>query len=219
MTSVTFSYSTELYPFSRIVGNMLDCHNLMFLHEQLSELPSEVFQVGRDQETYFHSTFYRLCAEDSDFMRFYRNLIYNYVDDEREFLYQAIPTFRVHLPGNKAVGGISHRDSDYNHPKKEVNFLVPLTSMFDSNSMFKESKPGLRDFKFVNLKPGDMLRWDGANCEHGNIPNTTGVTRVSFDFRVIYPEDLTLEDQDRSTVAYGSRFRLGEYYRSSSELG
>jgi hypothetical protein len=190
----------------------------MFLHEQLDDLPTEIFEIGHDQGTYFHREFYRLCTRDSDFMCTYRSLLLAYLGDSEPFLYQAVPTFRVHLPDNKAVGGKSHRDADYRHPKKEINYLVPLTSMFDSNSMFKESTPGLRDFGFVNLRPGDLLCWDGANCEHGNICNTTGVTRVSFDFRVIRPEDLTDEDQERSTVAHGLRFRLGEYYASSDDL-
>jgi ectoine hydroxylase-related dioxygenase (phytanoyl-CoA dioxygenase family) len=32
---------------------------------------------------------------------------------------------------------------------------------------------------------GDVLVFDGVNLRHGNVPNETGLTRVSFDFHVI----------------------------------
>jgi hypothetical protein len=39
------------------------------------------------------------------------------IPSDLNFLYQRIPTFRVQLPDNEAVGEF-HRDSDYNPPKR-----------------------------------------------------------------------------------------------------
>ena len=70
-----------------------------------------------------------------------------------------------------------------------VNFLIPLTPMLDTNSMYIESKPGEGDFKPLVLQPGQLLRFNGNKCVHGNEPNQQGVTRLSIDFRMITVKD------------------------------
>lgn len=205
-------------PFCRIIGNIFNCHNLMFLHTLQKRVYSELIP-GKDQHTEFHEQFYNVCKNQSEFMLTYKNLIkyigFDFLGLEK-FLYQKIPTFRIQLPNNKAVGGISHKDSDYNHPLNEINFLVPLTSMIGSSALFLESEPGLRDFKLISLSPGEILMFNGANLEHGNISNTSGWTRVSFDFRIL-PQFSNI-DINSKTIAHGLRFMEGEYYLSSQAL-
>ena len=43
-----------------------------------------------------------------------------------------------------------HYDSDHlsNHPVGEKNFLIPITKMKDTNSIYIDSEPGKKDFKF-----------------------------------------------------------------------
>jgi len=211
------NYDPQEYPFCGLVGDIFKCNNLMLLHQQ-AENEYQIAAPGKDQGTEFHKRFYESC--DPDFLTLYRSFV-SLVGDiyfkDREFLYQRVPTFRVQLPNNKAVGGVSHRDKDYNHPSKEINFLVPLTSMVGSNSLFVESIEGLRDFKMLELHPGEVLRFDGANLEHGNLPNTSGWTRVSFDFRILAVSDAN-ELSDKSSVSHGLKFAEGEYYASSLTL-
>ena len=57
--------------------------------------------------------------------------------------------------------------------------------MFESNTVIAESEPGLRDFKQIELDPGELFMFNGNKCLHGNLPNRTGKTRVSLDFRVL----------------------------------
>lgn len=206
-------YSQQGYPFCRVVGDMLNCYNLMLLHEKQKEQYA-VCLPGKDQSTEFHNTFYSKC-KDSEFLGLYYRFIsyiYQHIFNDDNFLFQKIPTFRVQLPNNKAVGGVSHRDRDYNHSPKEINVLVALTPMIGSSSLFVESQDGLRDFSLVTLNPGECLVFDGANLEHGNLINTTGWTRVSFDFRLIHRRDYSPDD--RVSVAHGVRFIEGEYYES-----
>ena len=211
-------YDPQEFPFSKIVGNIFDCHNLMLLHQQ-TEHHYDIAEPGSDQGTEFHKQFYQSCADL--FLPIYKNFIKEkagpFASPNEEFLYQRIPTFRVQLPDNKAVGGISHRDKDYNHPPEEINFLVPLTSMIGSNSLFVESAEGLRDFRVLELHPGQLLIFNGANLEHGNLPNTSGWTRVSFDFRILRKSD-SYNLAGKESVAHGLRFIEGEYYASSNSL-
>lgn len=88
---------------------------------------------------------------------------------------------------------------------------------FIGNCMWLETLPGLGDFQFVSMSPGQMLKWDGRNLEHGNSPNMTGVTRVSIDFRVL-PVSAYKPDNAQKSVARGLKFVKGEYYELADDL-
>jgi hypothetical protein len=215
----THRYSLDHFPFHRLIGNLLKSPNLMLLHETLypagQQVPTlDTNEPGKDQATEFHKKFYEMAnGEPCAFMEAYEKFA-RYVRPfvgEGKFLYQRIPTFRVHLPNNKAVGGRSHRDVDYNHPKEEINIVVPLTSMFGTNSMFTETRPHLRDFRVIQLDVGNFMIFNGALCEHGNFINTTGITRVSFDFRLL-PINKYDPNNERESVAHHVKFQKGHYY-------
>jgi hypothetical protein len=53
--------------------------------------------------------------------------------------------------------------------------------------------------------------WDGNRCRHGNKKNDTGVTRISFDFRVL-PRMHYNDEHTSITSTTGKRFIIGEYY-------
>lgn len=214
--SVAWNIPLDLFPFHKLVMEMFDCDNLMMLHEKA---PQEyaMAEAGFDQGTYFHRHFYECIEKSPAFLNMYREFVHETLARtdswSDEFVYQRIPTFRVHLPNNKAVGGRSHKDADYNHPIGEMNYLVPLTPMEGTSSVFIESQPGLKDFHFITLRPGQMWQFDGNQCEHGNLPNVTGWTRVSFDFRIISKVDLERSNAGRS-ISHGMRFVEGEYYEA-----
>lgn len=99
-------------------------------------------------------------------------------------LYQRRPSHRILF---RDLSGESryHRDRDYGHVTGEVNFLVPQTPMFASNSMWIESAEGREDYQPLELQPGEYARFRGVDLSHGAHRNTTDRSRVSFDFRVI----------------------------------
>lgn len=98
---------------------------------------------------------------------------------------QCPPTLRIAMPANKATIGV-HRDADYaGHDCAEINFWVPLTAVSGPRALRVESAPDLGDFRPVDLDVGQGLRFDGYNCRHYTVPNDSGETRVSFDFRVV----------------------------------
>eukprot|EP00397_Hematodinium_sp_SG-2012_P043674 GEMP01048606.1.p1 GENE.GEMP01048606.1~~GEMP01048606.1.p1 ORF type:complete len:272 (+),score=42.60 GEMP01048606.1:40-855(+) len=124
--------------------------------------------------------------------------------------FQACPSFRCHLPQTGAVGR-PHCDADYHHTPSEVNFWVPLTSVWGTNSLQTESRKGLGDFHAVCAEPGQCLRFYGNQVWHYNVNNDTDSTRVSIDFRVIRIEEWTPE-------AF-QRFRFGEYFAIMTRQG
>ena len=55
--------------------------------------------------------------------------------------------------------------------------------------------------KQVAMRYGEALRFNGLNCMHHTVPNTSDRCRVSFDFRVI-PRSFWRDDFARRTGSY-----------------
>lgn len=47
----------------------------------------------------------------------------------------------------------------------EVNFWVPLSRVYGTNSLWTESEPGKGDFRPVEAEPGVGFRFYGNQCE------------------------------------------------------
>ena len=116
--------------------------------------------------------------------------IYTYFYPEEEFfIYQSFPSIRIQFPNGVSIP--PHKDSDHlsNHPLGEKNFLVPITEMKDTNSIWLESEEDRKDFKPYHLKYGNLFRFNGNTCMHYNKKNQEGKLRISMDFRIILRED------------------------------
>ena len=131
-------------------------------------------------------------------------------------LYQREPNFRCHLPGTGHLLVHRHRDADYHHQPHEINYWLALTPTFGSNTLFCEGAPGRGDFRPFELKgPGAAMRFWGYQCEHYTVPNDTGATRVSIDFRVIPGRDLYRERYPNSHRSDNlQRFADGAFFAS-----
>jgi hypothetical protein len=55
--------------------------------------------------------------------------------------------------------------------------------------------------------------------KHGNVENTTGKTRVSFDFRVHLYQDHYLVDKKAKSINTNIPFTIGGYYEVMDKLG
>ena len=55
------------------------------------------------------------------------------------------------------------------------------------------------------------MRFDGNRCIHGNLPNRTGVSRMSFDFRIMRFEHYN-EGHELESLSKGNKFLIGHYY-------
>jgi len=203
--TTTLDYDTRAFPFAELVARHLNVDDLSRCHE-LADYP--LFKRETDQKTSFHQRFYTIGGAFFDtYRRFIKTVAEPFIGDEA--VYQKIPTFRVHLPNNLGVGEF-HRDRDYNHQVTEINFWLPLTDAWETNSIYIESEEGKRDYAPWSVRYGQVLVFDGANLSHGNRINQTGCTRVSFDFRVIPRSRYT--DGAGASVNMGATFTIGGYY-------
>jgi len=147
-------------------------------------------------------------------------------DEEVEAVVQEVPILRVVMPSAHRAT-IQHRDAEYGHLPEELNFWLPLTPVFGSNSLYSERFPGDGTFEAFEGGPGDAFMFWGNQCEHYAEPNSTNNTRVSFDFRVI-PRKLweaasaagcIKEAERRRTFYHGGSLAVGSYYRFESTAG
>jgi hypothetical protein len=198
------SYPLERYPFPAMITYLLDEVDLAALRGDGLPLHSR----ENDQISWWHERFY---AAREAWGPLYRKFVMEFVARQfsEPFYYQAIPTFRVQLPDNLAVGEY-HRDSEYGHPAGEVNLWLPLTRADGSNSIYLcEDESGERR-RSIRAWPGDVVVFDGVRRRHGNEINCQRYSRVSFDFRCL-PVRLYRESEARS-VNMGCRFAPGDYY-------
>jgi len=198
-------YNTQNYEFREKIQSLYNS-TLESLHQDM-----DIFNAHTDQSTDFHKIYYSGIA-DTGFYEAYKNFISTEIPKiiGEPFLYQRIPTFRVHMKGNLGVGEF-HKDSDYSHSTSEINVFLPVTEAYDNNTIWVESSPGKKDYTPMNCKYGEFYMWDGANLLHGNKLNDTDSARVSFDFRLLRKSDYN-EDNVKSSITNNTKMILGEYW-------
>jgi hypothetical protein len=198
-------YDATEFDFAERVTALLGVPRLEDLHRG-THFP--LFTRETDQSTHFHAAFYEVFDELAPlYHRFVREFVRPLFAED--ICYQRVPTFRVHLPGNVAVGQF-HRDSAYSHPDGELDFWLPLTDVWGTNTVWVAQDVESDECTAVPVRKGQVLTFDAVNRQHGNVVNDTGVTRVSFDFRVIPLS--RYHPNDRKTINTGMRLVIGEYF-------
>jgi len=106
----------------------------------------------------------------------------------------------------------SDGDPLHKHPPGEINFFLPLTKCYGTNTMWVESEPWKLDFKPIELDYGEYFMFNGNQCHHGNKPNKTNLTRISFDFRIM-PVSKYDPTWNVDSPTSHTKFVVGEYYK------
>ena len=136
---------------------------------------------------------------------------------DEEIVYQKIPTFRLHFPGNIAVGEYHkdkwYRDSEWHEEVCEMNFYLPFTNAYGSNTIWVESKEDKGDYKAMDVNYGECVQWDGVNLTHGNKENISNSTRISVDFRVI--PFSKYKPSNHGSINTKTKFEIGGYYEKT----
>lgn len=209
------NYNTIKYNFKEQIKDVLNTQTLSFIHLNDDFIYNKKFERKNDQSTHYHQKFYQY-ARSSSFQNLYKDFIVEVVKPEFDetVIYQTIPTFRLHFPGNVAVGEF-HRDRDYrdsNWSKRvqELNFFLPFTDAKNTNTIWVESEEGKEDFLPIEAKFGELVMWDGTNLLHGNKTNEEKTTRISVDFRVMPIS--RYEPSQHGSINTATKFELGEYY-------
>ena len=151
----------------------------------------------------------------STYQKFIREVIRPMYDEE--IVYQKIPTFRLHFPGNIAVGEYHkdkwYRDSEWHEEVCEMNFYLPFTNAYGSNTIWVESKEDKGDYKAMDVNYGECVQWDGVNLTHGNKENISNSTRISVDFRVI--PFSKYKPSNHGSINTKTKFEIGGYYEKT----
>jgi hypothetical protein len=199
-------YDTQKYPFKEIVKEILEVDSLEKIH-QLENY--DLLSRDKDQSTAWHKAYYNKFEEKFYplYVEFVKHLAEKFGYDS--IIYQKIPTFRAHLVNNLGVGEW-HKDKTYNHGVDELNFWMPFTDTYDTNTIWCESIEDLGDYRSYEVKYGEILVFSGANLMHGNKINTTEDTRVSVDFRLVDPEKFVTND--KQSINGITSFVVGGYF-------
>tara|TARA_B100001063_G_C16775120_1_gene564662 strand:+ start:4988 stop:5701 length:714 start_codon:yes stop_codon:yes gene_type:complete len=209
------SYDNSKYDFRDIVKNCFKVKDLSVVHKNNPEY--DVFkEFGPDVQTWYHDTFYnylKTTDEGSNMQKMYDNLVVEVILPYlgiKEALVQKFPSFRVQLPGNIAVAKM-HTDNSLGHPIGEINFTYAFTDMFDTNTIWIEKMPRLKDFVPINQEANSITSFNANLCMHYNKLNETGKTRMSMDFRVL-PLNYYDKDKVLSSHSTKQKFVDGGYY-------
>ena len=208
-----FNYDTNIFNFKETVEKIMGVDQLDMIHE-VFKFP-EKLETMKDQNTILHDKFYEEMKKD-EFNSLYKKFVRNFVSKlemfkDEEILYQTFPSFRIHQPNNIAVGEY-HKDSDFGHNTHELNFWLPFTDAWGTNTVWV-GDPNSNDHECMEVKYGEVANFDGANTLHGNKDNLTGKSRLSIDFRIFpmkyYDEG---EQEEAVTITQKKRLIIGEYW-------
>jgi perosamine synthetase len=175
--------------FSRLY-NTIDFENLHLKSYDYVKY-EDLLDIGslNDCQTDLHDIFYNKIKNDEEFKTIYCQFIQEiykeFFPDEIYLLYQSFPSIRIQYPQSIAIP--PHKDSDSlsNHPLGEKNFLIPITEMKNTNSIYIETEPDKKDFMSIHLIPGNLFYFNGNLCTHYNEKNIENKLRISLDFRII----------------------------------
>ncbi len=181
-------YDLNKYPFQEIIADLLETSDLSSLSPGKIPMDENNSIYKNTEATVFHQKLYQKLnsSEGEQFYELYRDFIYNEIKPmyDSPIYYQRKPSHRIHYP--QVPGQLRlHRDSDYGHNPAEINFWLPMTKTYGENSIWLAKDKDSDDMAAVEMELGEYLIFDGANVKHGAVKNTTGETRVSFDFRII----------------------------------
>lgn len=199
-------YDALAFPFTHLLEALFETTNLAGLHREdlrpdRPPLCPTLFRAYTNagikrpgawrQSTKREAKYVKRFRESEPYQRFiavYRSFVLEFVVPllgQGELIYQCPPTMRCQMPSPVAACS-PHRDSDYAaHHGAEINFWLPVTRAWGSNTLQVESEPGKADFHPLELGPGEVAIFNGSRCLHYTEANRTDSVRVSFDFRVI----------------------------------
>lgn len=215
-----YKFDTKKYDFRKIIESYLDVNDLEKIYDEdlKFENPFECLN------TKYHNMYEdKVYTKNSNFLNLYNTFIKEYLSNiiNFKFYYQRAPYLRIHQKEKVSVLDY-HTDDQYlvgnefsdcykNVLRNEINFWLPLTEAYDTNSLWVETSPNSKKFNPIKASYGDLIQFDGVKLHHGTEVNKTGQTRVSFDFRIV-PKKIF--DENESKLSHIDRQELTYYYNT-----
>ena len=215
-----FNYNDELDEIHNILSNnkFNNVDDLKYFHN-LSILGKN------DRNNIFINEFHQYIDKNYEFNYLYLKFIKEYIKplfNNKKIVFQKTPNIRMSLPNLTAIGKYEdnenfeiiglHKDSDFGHIEDEINFIIPITKMFNTNSIYFEKSINSNDlidnYQTLKLNENEFFRGYFNQIKHCNKINLTDKTRISFDMRVILYDDYIKNiDKIKNT-----KFELGKYF-------
>ena len=189
MNTEVLTYDPARYPFRKLIAGYIGRDDLEDLRAAYDSdpAPENSLYKNMEQSPVFQTMYDGLASPaGQEFYRTYEAFVREVIRPQYAgpLYYQTKPSHRIlfaDVPGQSRF----HRDADYGHDPAEVNYWVTLTPAYDTNTIWIESEAGKADYRPVEAGPGQYVRFRGSTLAHGAKNNSTGKSRVSFDFRVI----------------------------------
>jgi hypothetical protein len=231
-----YNFDNTIYDFYSKIGSIymekykslksLEKIHKLLSTDNLSEKDKEYYKSipifgETDRTSVFVKDFYKAWDTDYSFLSMYLNFMTTYVKPlfpkETKLLIQKTPNIRFHLPGCTNIGkrpsdptpniiGL-HNDREFGHPEEEINLIIPITEMYNTNSLFYEDNNTYKDLK---LNRNEFASLYLNKLKHYNCINKTDITRVSFDIRVLPYSKYNVYNTSSATTK--SKFEPGDYY-------
>jgi len=212
----------------KYIGPLEELHTLLdtsYISKNEKEYHENMHEWKKDRDSIFVKKFHEYVDKYTKFNEIYyeflRNNILPLFPKETHIVVQKTPNIRFSLPNNVAIGydkndpnGIIglHCDREFGHHPIEQNFIIPITKMFESNSVYHEPYPksdiNPENYENLVLNENQFVQAYFNEIKHCNKINKTDKTRISFDIRVIqYSEYEKYYKEFKDT-----KFELGKYY-------
>ena len=206
-----------------------DIHKILESHllsNDDKEYHSSIKILGiNDRNSIFNKDYHKYVDTSGSFNDTYFNFINKYIKplfpDEEKLVIQKTPNLRISFPNLTAIGkrleensdiiGL-HKDADFGHHIEEINIIIPITNMFDSNSVYFEPEINsiikFEDYKNLKIDTNQFFIGKLNQLRHYNKINKTNKTRISLDLRVIPYSKYIKNLKDFK----GTKFEIGNYY-------
>lgn len=188
-----YSYDKDTHNFINFFKELYNETNLenLYLKSKDYNFIKDKLDLGilNEIDTDLHRKFYDNIKKDNTFKKIYCKMIKciykHFFPEEKFMIFQSFPSVRFQYMNSVTIP--PHKDSDHlsNHPLGEKNFLIPITEMKNTNSIYIESECDKKDFESVHLKPGELFYFNGNTCTHYNEKNQENKLRISIDFRIM----------------------------------
>jgi perosamine synthetase len=192
-----FKIDSNYHKFREYFSNLFKFDDLENLHLKSKDYDDNKHKLTEgglsDIDTDLHKIFYNDIKKNNIFKNLYCELIKdiynNLFPTENILIFQSYPSIRIQYHENIVVPPHFDADEIGKHPIGEKNFIIPITKMYGSNTIYIESEPGKKDYQPLEAEYGDLLYFNGNKCMHFNLQNKEKDIRISLDFRILLVND------------------------------
>lgn len=215
-----YNYSDNL----NNIHQLLDSDNISCSDKEYYNIKPEFGK--NDRQSFLVKDYYNYYDSNQIIKKIYTDFILKYIKPlfNEEIIYQTTPNIRFHLPNCTNIGCRSsdpnneiiglHCDNEFGHPSSEINVIIPITDMYESNSIYFNNinnELDYNDYNNLKLNKNEYFLGYFNKIFHYNKINNTNNTRVSFDFRII-PKSLYKGNNNNISATNNNKFIVGDYY-------